>query len=213
MEQTIELKSAVADLNVFIANLSDYDQSFASSLISQYKTKGFLSDKQTPYVFKLLQKAIGTVEPAAPMSLEVGRILTMFNKAKQKLKLPKVVFKTNFGVVRMWIQGKAAKYPGSVAITLDKLWMGRVHTDGKFQTGVNFQTFDGREKFVDLMVAFSKNPEEVASHYGKLHSKCIFCMKGLNDPKSLAMGYGPICADTYGLDWGSVKLTTAGVLQ
>lgn len=105
MEQTIELKSAVADLNVFIANLSDYDRNFASSLISQYKTKGFLSDKQTPYVFKLLQKAIGTVEPAAPMSpivpmrLEVGRILTMFSKAKQKLKLPKVVFKTNFGVV------------------------------------------------------------------------------------------------------------------
>lgn len=213
MEVTqIPLSAAVADLQVLMNNLDPYDRKFAESLINGpygYKQKGSLSPKQAPYIFSLLEKAMGTQEVSKPLTLSVDRIAAMFAKAKEKLKWPKVVFETNFGRVSMWTQGQKAKFPGSIAVTVDKVWLGRIGTEGTFHSGKMFSSFQTKDQLLELLIAFSKDPEAVAAHYGKLHSKCVFCLKSLNDPKSLAVGYGPICAVSFGLKWGTEKLSVA----
>jgi hypothetical protein len=50
-----------------------------------------------------------------------------------------------------------------------------------------------------LLVEFGLNPAGVAKAYGKLMGNCCFCGLKLTDPKSVAAGYGPICAEHYGL--------------
>lgn len=44
-----------------------------------------------------------------------------------------------------------------------------------------------------------------AARFGHEHSRCVFCSRNLSDEKdgrSVDVGYGPICADKYGLPWG-----------
>lgn len=215
METQISLKDAIADLEVLIGNLDDSDHKFAHSLINGeygYKKRGFLSPKQSPYIYKLLEKAAGTSD-GGRVHINVTRIKAMFEKAKAHLKYPKVVFETSFGAVKMYTQGDKAKYPGAIVIILNKLWMGRIHTDGGLQKGVNFNESSHKDEFLSLLAAFSADPEGVASKYGKMHSKCVFCMLPLNDPKSLAVGYGPVCADHYGLQWGSKVLSTPEIVS
>ena len=42
----------------------------------------------------------------------------------------------------------------------------------------------------------------VASRYGIASGRCVFCSKGLSTKESLGVGYGPNCAEKYGLPWG-----------
>lgn len=46
---------------------------------------------------------------------------------------------------------------------------------------------------------------EEAARFGHEHARCVFCSRNLSDEKdgrSVDVGYGPICADKYGLPWG-----------
>lgn len=43
---------------------------------------------------------------------------------------------------------------------------------------------------------------EQASEFGHTYHCCVYCSRGLNDSRSETVGYGPICADKYGLPWG-----------
>lgn len=54
----------------------------------------------------------------------------------------------------------------------------------------------------DLLVAFAADPAGYSAAHGRAHGSCCYCGRGLTDSRSLAVGYGPICADHYGLPWG-----------
>jgi hypothetical protein len=41
-----------------------------------------------------------------------------------------------------------------------------------------------------------------AAAYGHTHGNCIACSRDLTDDRSLAVGYGPVCANKYGWPWG-----------
>lgn len=45
---------------------------------------------------------------------------------------------------------------------------------------------------------------EQAAQWGHLYSRCVFCGRDLTDERSIAAGYGEICADYHGLPWGAV---------
>jgi len=50
--------------------------------------------------------------------------------------------------------------------------------------------------------SLASNPAKTAAEYGKLTGHCCFCEAPLKDARSTAVGYGPICADHFGLPWG-----------
>jgi hypothetical protein len=43
---------------------------------------------------------------------------------------------------------------------------------------------------------------ETAAAFGHLYGSCVFCARHLSDERSIAVGYGPDCADNNGLPWG-----------
>lgn len=43
---------------------------------------------------------------------------------------------------------------------------------------------------------------EQSKEFGDLYGRCVFCSAQLNDDRSIAAGYGPICAEKHELPWG-----------
>lgn len=62
----------------------------------------------------------------------------------------------------------------------------------------------GEELNIDLGL-FQIDPVKFARGYGKAFGNCMFCRKALSDPQSVAVGYGPTCAATYGLPHGDMS--------
>jgi Family of unknown function (DUF6011) len=120
------------------------------------------------------------------------------------LKFPKIRLQAaNGGVVVLKLNGPKSKYQGSIAVTDDRpfgenSYYGRIERNGAWIPGR-----DSSPAIVALLDALAANPAEVASAYGKLTGNCCFCSTPLKDARSTAVGYGPICAEHFGLPWGS----------
>lgn len=213
---SIPLKDAISDLEALMGSLNERDAKFANDLINGpygFKKRGGLSDKQRPYVFRLLETAMGLGRADAVNVGNVSGIVALINKAKGHIKWPKVVFEAGFGKVKIWIQGPNAKFPGAIGLTVNGLWMGRIQPDGEFQASQVYSSASMKDQFLELLNAFAADPAGVGAKYGKLAGRCCFCQKCLEDPKSLAMGYGPTCAENYGLPWGQAAVSMATVSQ
>lgn len=57
---------------------------------------------------------------------------------------------------------------------------------------------------INRLTADMKVTAEQAARFGKLWGSCVFCSRLLTDERSVAVGYGPVCAEHNGLPWGEV---------
>lgn len=183
--------------------LSGRDLEFASSLLSQYDRKGSLSDKQWPWVEKLIERAAPkpapVVEDSAAINLE--RLQKLFAGASEGLKRPQVAFQCSAGEFKVTRAADNSRNPGHLYVK-DVIgnYLGKV--DPK---GVLHMASSARESHGDVfqaLEAFALNPAEQAAAYGKATGNCCFCSQQLTDARSVTVGYGPICADKWGLPWG-----------
>lgn len=146
-------------------------------------------------------------EKATPTGTPVARIAALFAKASEKLQSPKVVFGSDAGKIVL-SQSKNPKWAGTI-------WVGngefRGPQYGRIVDGQYLRGRDASQEVVDAILAFDADPEGVAKAYAKRVGSCSFCTRELVDPRSLAVGYGPICAENYGLPWGEEKIDTRGV--
>jgi hypothetical protein len=149
--------------------------------------------------------------PAAPVA-DVGglqRVIAMFDVARRHLRFPAIVLDG----FRVSVAGARAAQPGSLTVTgLDAVfnsqrgrserpWFGRVSLDGLFAPGRNAP--DG---LAAKLSAFAADPAGEAARYGHLTGRCCFCNRRLGegaDQRSVEVGYGPDCADHFGLAWGT----------
>lgn len=132
--------------------------------------------------------------------------------ANVPLQYPKLRMAFEGTAIRLNRAGKASKYAGAVNVTaeeetwndrdgrMERRWLGRIELDGKLTAGKGMTNV-----IIGMLDALALNPAEVAAAYGKLTSRCCFCGKELSTAESLAVGYGPDCADHFGLPWGVVK--------
>jgi hypothetical protein len=145
--------------------------------------------------------AIAERAPQAAQTVgDLSAIVAMFDRARQHLRYPAVVLDG----FRVNVAGDRAREPGSLTITSPakgadgrRAWLGRVTLAGQFEPA--------RETPADLgdkLRAFAADPAGVAAYYGRLHGACCFCRKPLRDERSTAVGYGPNCAENFGLPWG-----------
>jgi len=159
-----------------------------------------LGAQVAPGCFKLGQAA----RPAAAAAETVGdlsRIVARFDRARQHLRMPAIALDG----FRVNIAGDRAREPGSLTITsVDRgydgrrAWLGRVTLAGTFEPGRGAPADLGAR-----LRAFAADPAGVAAEFGRLHGKCCFCRRALTDERSTAVGYGPDCAENFGLVWGS----------
>jgi hypothetical protein len=166
----------------------------------------------------MLTYAMAPRAVAAPVTEVVGdlsRIVAMFARAAGHLRFPAIVLDG----FRVSIAGARAAQPGSLTVTaVDKVfnsfrgkaerpWFGRVSLDGLWQAGRNAPDGLGEK-----LRRFSADPAGEAAAHGHLTGRCCFCNRALGegtDQRSVAVGYGPDCADHYGLPWGTTVAAEA----
>lgn len=62
--------------------------------------------------------------------------------------------------------------------------------------------YDSAKGVIRKLTPEMRATAEQASEFGHTYHCCVYCSRGLNDSRSETVGYGPICADKYGLPWG-----------
>lgn len=139
---------------------------------------------------------------------QILKILDLFAVAREHIQYPKIRLE---GDLQLFIAGDKAKFPGSVNITngvgymqSGNKWYGRITTDGTIKLAPHLTKVEALQ-VTEQLELFAENPAEYAKMYGKGTGICMFCGKQLTDPQSVAVGYGPICADHYGLPHGEME--------
>lgn len=196
----------IEELRGLASRLSDRDREFAMSLVN---SKYPLTQKQAYWAGKLIARARGEEKPATINIGNLEPLVNLFEKANSHLKFPKITLELNQRTIRLSLAGLRSKYPGSINVTdlgdfHNRTWFGRVDREGIFTESYKVRTEDS--SFLDQIILtlkqISSDPVGFAARYGKLTGNCCFCHKGLTDERSTDVGYGPICADHYGLPWG-----------
>ena len=97
--------------------------------------------------------------------------------------------------IRMSLTGSESQEPGSVSITNGdrETYFGRIHRNGHV---VKDKLPADIEKCLLLIV---EDPIKFARLYGRRVGKCCFGNHHLTNKNSIALGYGPICAEKWGL--------------
>lgn len=192
----------IEGLSNVLNSLTGRDQEFASSLIQNFYRFGRLSEKQLPWVTTLTERVTKPAPIVAAETVSVAAINALFDKAAIKLKRVKVKLATENSPVVFARAGAMSKYSGQIMITDggpfgDNVYFGRIDTNGEF-----FPTRNADDSVKGLIREFADNPSDTAGKYGRLTGGCSFCNKPLKDERSTSVGYGPVCAENFGLNWG-----------
>lgn len=146
--------------------------------------------------------------PAAVVVGDLTEVMALFDRARQHKKYPSTGLELADGrVIKVNLAGEHARVPGSLTVCMGQDWIGRVHRDGRYEPVKN-----GHAMVCEVTTAlkrFAADPATVAAEFGRKYKFCCFCDAPLDDDRSKAAGYGPICARNFGLPWGNNKAAKA----
>jgi hypothetical protein len=189
--------------------LSDYEHNInviASAIMIEPRSMGLAAS-----IVGVHHRNLEKAAPQLARTVEVGNfkpVTDIMAKAGSKLRFPKIRLQLEDGMpVVLSIAGARAKNPGSVTITDGKpfgenVYYGAVSVDGTWNRSrsVNEKTMIS---LTALLTSLATDPVGTAQRYGKLTGHCCFCALPLTDARSVAVGYGKICASKYEFPWGS----------
>jgi hypothetical protein len=194
------------------AKLNDKDAEFAANLARGFGRYGSFTGKQLYWVKELIKRAQPQAAPVK-IAADLKPILATFAHAAKHLKRPGFRIATDDAVaIRLKVAGSASRYCGQVQVLgdghyEDRAYFGRIDLEGVFHPG---RDAAGQEPQIARALAnFAQDPAKASKEYARLFGRCCFCNLELTDARSTAVGYGPICADHYGLPWGDVELEIA----
>lgn len=217
------MKEQIEKLQSLLPALKAGDASFATSLIASYKKYG-LSAKQEPWIAKLIARAEGAEKKPEKATISLGDfagVIKLFKTAQQHLTFPKIVLECAGKKVILSVAGAKSQNPGTVGISGEgqypnREWFGRVTAEGVWEPSYKTDP-TMQEALKTLLVELAKNPAGVAKLHGQLTGRCCFCNAKLTDKRSVTAGFGPICAEHYGLtaEWNSAAggAETSGIYQ
>lgn len=143
---------------------------------------------------------------AAPATVQLGEfvgVIALFKTAGAHLKFPKITLLVAGKIVRLAIAGARSKAPGTVNLMGEgaypnREWFGRVSADGVW-TPARTTAPAMVAALTTVLTDLATDPAGVAKAHGTLTGHCCFCTKKLTDDGSIAVGYGPTCADHWNL--------------
>ena len=221
----VRMKNEPAELKILREHkdlLPKKNQKFAQDLINQWDARGFVSRKQQFWLETLAEKA---AERAASQPVEVGLegygavtelIARSGDSGEKELKEPSVT---------LWVDAPDGhthelriRQPGTRK--KDQLFRAKeelvVEEVQRTVRAIRSQTFHGLINKIDNSYYHAKNtphwivealenfkidPITSLTEMGKLAGRCSFCQRALDDERSTAMGYGPVCAKRFSLPW------------
>lgn len=195
--------SPYAALLAALPALTGSDATFAGDLLAGYRRYGSWTPRQSPHVDRLIARANTPAPASSDNAVNVGdftAVIDLFRRAQVHLKYPKIRLMCGSDPVILSIAGAASKAPGTVNVTGEgsypnRAWYGRVTPDGRWEPSQRANA----DSIGELLRQLATDPAGTAAMYGKLTGNCCFCQRELTDARSVTAGYGPVCADHYGL--------------
>lgn len=140
--------------------------------------------------------AVAAQPVAVVPTVNVAPLVAFLSDAKARgLRYPKVRFAApGGGELKLSLAGEASRNAGAVNVVLNGEWLGCVRPDGELRGRLS-----SRADVLTALDALQRNPAAGAQAYARLTSTCSFCGKMLTDLGSIEVGYGPVCAASYGL--------------
>jgi len=183
--------------------------SFAQDL---YRNRDRLTDKQIAWAHKLANDHVAPKLPReSDVKLDLSKVFELLDKGKAAgLQYPKLRFQLECGMLTLSIAGPNAKMPDTLNVSTGKSrddFHGRARRDGTWVPGRS------SAEVMAFLAELAVDPIGTCAKYGKLGGCCVFCMLGLTDERSLAMGYGPVCAKNWSLPWGEQTLEVKDLVE
>lgn len=186
------------------------------------------------YAFTDARRAAGATPQEHHETIpDAERLFALFNRAMERgaravnateMRAPAVRFalsNTTRGL-RLEMAGAGSRYAGQLlALTEQRTGRSRRGMYGALRLQGSFGIFTGRvgatqveldifNEVTTLLRNFAADPAGYSAAHGRQTGNCCYCGRGLTDARSLHVGYGPICADHYGLPWGDAPSFSVG---
>lgn len=207
-ETTLTDEQAFDVLRRDVETNGDKVPKFPRDLVAQAAYRG-LSREQWIWVHKLAMERVAPKPAPAPLSPvgQLGPIVAMMTTAAKTLRHPRVAFRE----VQLSIAGPRSKEPGTINVTSEgrwgeRVWYGRITTGGAFHPARLCP-----ESVATVLRDLASDPAGMVAAEGRKTGSCCFCRRVLSTDESLAVGYGPICADKFGLPWGDATPSAAAI--
>lgn len=142
----------------------------------------------------------------AMSDMVLARIAALMQRAQAAgLTFPKI--RLRHGEWKIVIKPASAhgRHPGAYYVTASSATSAQLYCGRIIPAGAFIATQDCPLAVLEALKEFNADPQSVARAYGRATSHCCFCGLGLTDGRSVAMGYGPVCAENYGLPWGEER--------
>jgi hypothetical protein len=155
--------------------------SFAMDLVSKNK----LSEKQIAWLHYLATQDM--IDAQTPV--EIGEFLPLVQKIYSAVKNNTRKFKLRLPGVEITTVSNGANI-GGIYILENGSYAGKITKDGVMKAKVSEDT-------MNLLLDANDNLLQLAKIYGHETGNCSVCGRTLNDPLSVQMGIGPICAKRF----------------
>ena len=211
VESSYTDRAAMVQLRTIKRGMNGSASSFMASLAE--KSVHEMSPKQIAWVHILVIEWFDRIAAAAlapALTVKLDQIRNMMDEAAESLQYPKISLTAEGGgCVKLVRAGSRAARPGTINVTDGKpfgsnIWYGKIGLDGMLDPSRNMT-----DAVMACLSAFDSDPSAVATAHGHNTGKCCFCNKALTDGRSVAMGYGPICAGKYNLTWGEERVSSS----
>ena len=129
------------------------------------------------------------------MTARYAEIFELFNRAAETLRYPAINLTSKDGrKIRVY---RATK--GYIAIKVDGEYVGKL-----VSADVKIILYSPKELLPEIDALLS-NPISESALQGKEYGRCCFCNRELDNEGSIFHGYGPICAEKWGLPWSAER--------
>lgn len=140
-----------------------------------------------------------------------SKLFELFDKARQHLKYPSLIFSYHTDEALFDINNIKL----GLGTDPNTIWVSNGFARGnpknilygKFPRFYNgFVPYHNRSvDIISILEQLCEDPIKFGSMKGQKFRHCCFCNTELTSKESLFVGYGPICADNWGLPWGEYK--------
>lgn len=180
---------------------------FANSLSIQAKgdTKN-LSAKQTEWVNKLLNDVIKLEEQQPANERNCIFFQTALVKDSMRIRLSYTMADIEGSLTIKRATTNSNK--GNLFVTfnannMDSIYVGKILPNGFFLRASSFNFVEDFNKIMEYLASVTDKDCLIteAKKYALKTNNCCFCKRELTDEISVKVGYGPICAEYFGLPW------------
>ena len=198
MSDAAIMQGIIASMKAANTQLSDFEHNLLSCARAEAIEPRLCGT--AAYIIEAYRRSQPRPQAAQLDQAGLSRIFKMFEAANPHLKHPAIRLVDEQGrYIHLSLAGAASKNAGHIYVKGDRgsdAYYGKISPDGRF-----FPVRECPATVEPRLLAFAQDPETHASNYGRLTGTCCFCGRRLTDACSVALGYGPVCADHFGLDW------------